>query len=382
MSEIDKQKEAGRRLAKDLKDLREDRQLDVEELLRATRLPPDILEKFDETALVDHPAFNRVYLRSIISSYAVALKIDVRAVRDALDEAIEGTYQDTLRRMFLDDGETEVSSSSDVENEVPFKSELESEPSVDPEPTANSDPEPKPTLKSKAKSKLKPKRNLKSESDPEPEPAEEIVETPEREREREPEPEPVDGTIHVQETGSSLSNSVDSQRSLKNLLSPRRIIGLGLVIIIVAGYMIWPSDGNETGIESTETSTQTSPVTSQSIDNSVASNQPTSPARIILPDSMEFLVIAAHDHVDPIRISRDRWARRPYWIAHEDTMVVRAATRVIFESDISSARIELYGYTLSDSLTDADGKIDMTRERTQNWLDHVVQATASQGRLK
>ena len=51
MSEIDKQKEAGRRLAKDLKDLREDRQLEVETLLRATRLPPDILERFDETKI-------------------------------------------------------------------------------------------------------------------------------------------------------------------------------------------------------------------------------------------------------------------------------------------------------------------------------------------
>ena len=85
MSSSDKLKEAGRRLAKDLKDLREERHVDVEVLLKATRLPPDILEKFDESALVDHPAFNRVYLRSIVASYARVLEIDVSSAQDALE---------------------------------------------------------------------------------------------------------------------------------------------------------------------------------------------------------------------------------------------------------------------------------------------------------
>ena len=53
-------------------------------------------------------------------------------------------------------------------------------------------------------------------------------------------------------------------------------------------------------------------------------------------------------------------------------MVVHAANRVIFESDIEATSIELHGYVLSDSLVDASGRIDLTRERAQEWLNSAV----------
>ena len=102
MSEPNKLGAAGRRLAGDLRALREAREVDVEALLKATRLPPDIMEQFDESALVDHPAFNRVYLRSIISSYARLLEIDVDQARTALEKALAGEYRGELRARYLE----------------------------------------------------------------------------------------------------------------------------------------------------------------------------------------------------------------------------------------------------------------------------------------
>jgi len=87
---------------------------------------------------------------------------------------------------------------------------------------------------------------------------------------------------------------------------------------------------------------------------------------------MVFQVIALYAPVDPIRVTRDQWARRPYWIEFGDTLTFRAAETIIFESDIESALIELEGYALSDSLIDSKGRIELSRERAQRWLDLLI----------
>ena len=101
MADAEQLREAGRRLATDLRELREERGVDADAILEATRLSADIFKAFDETALVDHPAFNRVYLRSIVSSYSKVLEIEEADGLRALEEALRGKYHGALRQKYL-----------------------------------------------------------------------------------------------------------------------------------------------------------------------------------------------------------------------------------------------------------------------------------------
>ncbi|MCZ6758336.1 MAG: helix-turn-helix domain-containing protein, partial [Bacteroidetes bacterium] len=101
MADPEQVRKAGRRLATDLRDLREARQVTSESIIEATRLTADVFKGFDESALVDHPAFNRVYLRSVMASYARVLEIDEGLAFRALEEALDGTYAGGLKRVYI-----------------------------------------------------------------------------------------------------------------------------------------------------------------------------------------------------------------------------------------------------------------------------------------
>lgn len=102
MADTEQVRNAGRRLATDLRDLREARKIKPESIIKATRLTVDVFERFDESALVDHPAFNRVYIRSVVASYARVLGIDEDLACRGLDEALDGTYAGGIRRVYIE----------------------------------------------------------------------------------------------------------------------------------------------------------------------------------------------------------------------------------------------------------------------------------------
>jgi len=309
MSREDNLRDAGRRLAKDLKDLREDRQVKVEILLKKTRLPADILQKFDETALVDHPAFNKVYLRSVVSSYAKVLDIDVGLARKALQQALEGRYKDLLRKKYLTDAP-----SSEAEEIIKSEADTSEEDAVRMEPN------------------------------------------------------------FVEETATNelSANDLSAKASDPENFMPRAWVIVSAVILTVA--VIWSltslfmSDSSSTNSESSDAAINGEP----SILPITPSTPIPPPEFIILPDSMQFDVIAEYEKVDPIRVTRDRWGRRPYWIEHGDTLTFMAANSITFESDIESARIELEGFSLPDSLVDSEGRIELSRDRAQRWLDSLI----------
>ena len=90
MAETESKLEAGRRLARDLRSIRRSRSIDIKEVLDATRLAEDIIEQLEDTALMGNPMFNRVYLRSILGSYAAVLGVSHADIMSALDDALLG----------------------------------------------------------------------------------------------------------------------------------------------------------------------------------------------------------------------------------------------------------------------------------------------------
>ena len=86
----------------DLRRIRESRGLTLEGLHEATKIPLSVLEDFEETGLFDNPMFNRVYLRSLVRTYASYVGIPTKAMLEALDEALLESYKGDLARLYLE----------------------------------------------------------------------------------------------------------------------------------------------------------------------------------------------------------------------------------------------------------------------------------------
>lgn len=315
MSQEENLRGAGRRLAKDLKDLRKDRKVDVKVLLKTTRIPADILESFEETALVDHPAFNKVYLRSIVSSYARIIGIDVEIACTALEQALEGRYENMLRRKYLGDPKSSTPDEADARDD-------------------------KTTEIAELRHRATELTKVEESDDMVEDEANRTVPAPRK-----------DGS----------TRKYWARISQPEMPLPRSWIIVSAVILAAA--VIWSL-----------TSLLRSDSTGFDNESSIAPIDPPLPPPefIVLPDSMQFDIIAAYEKVDPIKITRDRWARRPYYIEFGETLTFMVANSIIFESDIESARIELEGFALSDSLVDSSGRIELSRQRAQRWLDSLI----------
>lgn len=94
---------AGKRFSRDLRRIREDRGVSIDEVHQETRIARSLIEAFEEGGLYDHETFNEVYLRSFVQAYAEAVKISPDTVRTELEAALEGSYESALADRYLTD---------------------------------------------------------------------------------------------------------------------------------------------------------------------------------------------------------------------------------------------------------------------------------------
>jgi cytoskeletal protein RodZ len=92
---------AGKRFSQDMKRIREDRDVSVDEIHAETRIARSLIQSFEEGGLYEHPTFNEVYLRSFVQAYAEAIGVSPDAVLDALNDALAGEYDDALSQQYL-----------------------------------------------------------------------------------------------------------------------------------------------------------------------------------------------------------------------------------------------------------------------------------------
>ncbi len=97
-----------RKFVSDLRRIRESRSLTLEGLHNETKIPLSVLEEFEATGLFDNPMFNRVYLRSLVRTYASYIDIPTKSMLAALDEALLNTYDGSLASQFLQDATAET----------------------------------------------------------------------------------------------------------------------------------------------------------------------------------------------------------------------------------------------------------------------------------
>lgn len=131
---------AGQQFSEDLRRIREDRDVSLDEIHDETRIARTLIESFEEGALYDHPTYNPVYLRSFVKAYAEAVEISREVALNGLDDALEGTYDRELADRYLA-SPSDASASPSVEEEGDSSPSDEAEADVEASPEFGEDPQ-------------------------------------------------------------------------------------------------------------------------------------------------------------------------------------------------------------------------------------------------
>ncbi len=300
--------ESMRRLAHDLRRVREKQKRSLQEIHNETKIALELLQHFERTALYDHERYNPVYLRSFARTYAAAIGIDPAVVLEVLERAFEGRYRNELAVRFL--GE---------------------EPLPEPEPETPPSEEPIPEAAPEGKSPQEPETPLP------------LVATP---------------------------------GGLERLNRPThwkvRVVGVVVVVMMAVGiwYLLLPAPAPLPEPLSVDTAT----VSATAADTTPSIETPAVQVPV-LGDTITATVIAAFDKVDPIRIRVDRDLRRPYWIEQGDSLQFRFTERIILENQLDDIQLRLDGHPYPTNRRDARGRIVITREQLQAYLDSLARRT-------
>lgn len=304
---------AGRLFAADMRALRESRGVSIAAIQEETKVPKDLIEEFEQDALMNHQMFNRVYLRSFLRGYAGVLGLELAPVLQALEALFDGTYEAGMVQRLLSGAPPESSEPTVPASTAPASPEAP--PPASPEAPPAASPEAPPAEKAEVRGATPSPGGSK--------------------RRPRPLPRSRDGS------GSALVAG-----------------GLLVLVAVVVAVVVWfrPSEPPPTP-----------PVVPV---DTPATVLPAAPPPIVLADTMVFYVVAERDRLDPIRIRVDDGIRRPFWIEQGDSLRVEALRQVTFRSSkFRALRLMLQGYRYAP-LPD-DTLLTVTRSTAQAFLDHV-----------
>jgi hypothetical protein len=353
--------EAGLRLAEDLRNIRESRMLTIQDVNNETKIPVSVLTAFEKTALFDQQQFNRVYLRSVIRSYAAVVRIPAEVAAEALEAAFEGTYDGSLGREYAG-GAT----SSEKPESKPSDSAAE---------------ESAPTRLAEERPSV-PGRGRKEQASEEAPPA---AKTPAGKKQKEEEIQPpfVAPASKRSPDADWTTTSPPSRRPpkepKKKSSKPRRerpakqrdgsagwlfvvvgIIALAAIIWVLASVV---GGGDRTPQE------PTAAVDAEAVDPQPPPEPVEQRPVVTLGDVMEFYVIAEDGVLDPIRVTVDNDVRRPYWVEQGDSMRFEAQERIVFEELLDRIRLTIEGHAYPTDRRDDQGRIVVTRETARAYFD-------------
>ena len=316
----------------DLRRIREERGLTLEALHEETKIPLSVLQDFEETGLFDNPMFNRVYLRSLVRTYALFVDISSKVALEGLDEALLDSYKGRLAIAFL--GEKPPEDEEMPEPEAPEAEALEPET---PEAEAE-EPQEKPVVKTPA--------------------AQEKVKTPAK------------TTPPLLTTASSWgSRSPGSRRRLVDIKEHASYTQWILIVGVVFAFSaaIWAVIAL---IDRPDGAEQQQAVV---VDTSAVDTTDVVPLRpkITIGDTLDFVVVAAQK-VERIHITRDEDARRPYWIEEGRANAYPALDRIILESRVDRIELLVEGYVYPTDRVDAQGRLVITRDLVEAFVDTIT----------
>lgn len=324
---------SGERFARDMRRIREEHGVSLEDIHEETMISMHIIESFEQDGLFEHPTFNRVYLRSFMRSYANAAQVDPERALEELERAVKGEYANELAVEYLGDDpiELEVPAEADEDEGDETADEMQREDTAPSERTA-------PRARSTAP----------------PEPAGRPV-SPDADT------EPPEGAESPSASPSALPEG--SRQGI--------IIGIGVVLLgVIAWVLIDVLQGGDAG--STQPSPGSRPAAMDTTDSAQLEPVPPESLRtqpsVAIGDTMYFTVIA-QERVNPIRIRRDEDLRRPYYLNRGQAGVFPAQQQIVLEDGLENIRLLVNGHEYPAQARAAGGSLVLTRDSVQAFLD-------------
>ncbi len=381
--------------------VREARHLTVDDLHDETKIPLGLLEAFEQTALFDHPQFNRVYLRSFVRTYANVLGIEPDLALEALEEALSDRYTGLLAAEYLDEeldvrdepkAGTEPAEADKSrrlgrpteadKSQAPEEGSAEGDSAAPIRPkkrrTADKEvPADEPTRTDKGASdrgagaagigaaRGETRRGVPSAEDEVRDVSHLTPTTGEASSEAERSPgQEIDETEWTAQSPPRAKRTTgrDRYRDRSGGIDWRWIVGVvaaGVVAVIV--WIVISVTGGDPGAQQAMPSafdTTATVDTTMTEDTTVAS-------RAVMPtlgDTMNVQIIAAHDKVDPIRVTVDDDLRRPYWLDQGDSMIFRPTNRIVIEDLLDNIELSIEGAEYPTNRRDELGRIVITRD--------------------
>jgi len=320
---------SGERFARDMRRIREEHGVSLEDIHEETMISMHIIESFEQDGLFEHPTFNRVYLRSFMRSYANAAQVDPERALEELERAVKGEYANELAVEYLGD--------DPIKLEVPAKAD-EDEGDEPADEMYREDTAPSERTAPRTRSTAPP----------------------------EPAGRPVPPDADAEPSEASEPPSALPEGSRQGI-----IIGIGVVLLGVIAWVLidvlqggdagttQPSPGSRSAAMDTADSAQLDPVPPESL-----RAQPS----VAIGDTMYFTVIA-QERVNPIRIRRDEDLRRPYYLNRGQAGVFPAQQQIVLEDGLENIRLLVNGHEYPAQARAAGGSLVLTRDSVQAFLD-------------
>ncbi len=355
------QQASGKRFAADLKEIREKRGCSLEAIFEETRVPMGLLEQFEQTALLDHEMFNRVYLRSFVRSYAGVVGLPEEDVLAALEEVFEGKYTGRLAETFLG---RKPEAPDEVRREEPGAPPGNAEVTETPAGEGSARAETPKAPPGGAK-----KRGTSRKA--EPEASEKAGGASPARAEQNPARRRAPGSMSasppaarpapVRRTPSSRRQREDEAGALA-----LRLVAGAALIIILGALIYFFLVRVETEPEGSSTP---APVPADTVAAAAEAPPPPPP---VLPDTMTVYLVAAGGPLEGIRVKVDADVRRPYWIEPGDSLRFRPAQRIAIWNRYRTPRlrINLEGYAYP--VPPGDTLIVIDRATVQAFLNDRV----------
>ncbi|MEM8601348.1 MAG: helix-turn-helix domain-containing protein [Bacteroidota bacterium] len=339
----------------DLRALREERGLSVADIERATRVPADVVRRFEDGALMQDPDYSAVYLRAFVKAYAEALDLSTARVNAAFEASRQGTYQGTLAPA----------------GSAPEATDAPTEASQSPNPaTALASPPPTrpPTPRSASAPGRPPSGPTGGPTPSGTTSATPMVEAlaaqPRPDKPSAPTPPP---------RRSSAPSSLGSTNQSWGL-----IVGIAAMSVLALCVVFWlifrePGPDLEPVASAPVADTTAAP------DSAAAAPTPAIPPAPQVGDSVRVTLVAADGPLQNFRMQASPDIRRPYWVEQGGELTFTSPTEVIVWGNETAggwrvdegARIRIAGLTYAP----ANGAVQrLTRARAQAVVDSLHQA--------
>ena len=384
---------SGRAFAADLKALRKEKDITLRQIYDATKIPLDVLDKFEETALFGHPSFNEVYLRSLVRNYAQLVGISQAKALAALEDALGGVYEGGLKRGAAVAPPPEETPSAGKAPPAADAKDAASADDAAAAPEAESEDADPAEAAPEATGKAEILIDLDEDELPDPASLEPplIRRAPSRRRETPAERtatanprrgEPI--VISTSSTPGPDASYYTVAPAEEKQLSRGRLFLLigGAALVVLIGVLVIFALRNMDGtpaaapppgtaaVEDTSTVDGDAGDANEAQEREAPSATPVVPPRavITLGDSIRVAVVAARDKVDHIKVQVDDDLRRPYWIEQGDTVQFAARNRIILEQKLDVVRLLLEGQPYPTTAVDSLGRVVITRQVARAYL--------------